>query len=794
MNPTQPLSQPANSHLSDASTVQSAGEALPFEAALQATDVAALIARKSALPISSVRATLKLLEEGGTVPFIARYRKEATGNLDEVQIRTMSDERAYYAELMARKVTILAEIHKQQKLSPELQARIMACEIKTALEDLYLPYKPKRRTRAAIAKEKGLQGLADLIASQPLTGSPHEAARSFIDNEKGVESSDQALSYARDIVAEQCAESADVTHALRELMRAEGTIQSVKAPEVSAPTKFETYYEFSEPCKSIPSHRYLALRRGETDNVLRITIAIDTAHALNRIMALMHHNPASPFGGELMMAAGDALNRLLLPRIENDIRVELKMRADISAVDVFANNLSNLLLSSPLGARTVIGIDPGQRTGCKVAIVDVTGKYLYSDTFNLVQGEQAAKRGEALLLSLIRKFEPYAIAIGNGTHGRETEQFVRDVLSHEAITQIVVVSVSEAGASVYSASDVAREEFPELDVTVRGAISIARRLQDPLAELVKIDPKSIGVGQYQHDVFQPLLVKKLGEVVEDCVNKVGVELNTASAPLLTYVAGVGASLAKRIVEHRNQHGPFATREGLLKVSGLGPKTFEQCAGFLRIRGGAQPLDASAVHPERYALIEQMAQDLGTEVTQLIGNAALAGAIPLGRYLSMGVGELTLKDIVQELKKPGRDPRAEFVPPAFRDDVRTMADLKVGMRLPGVVTNVTAFGAFVDIGVHQDGLVHVSQLATRFVKDPNDAVKVGDQLDVTVLEVDPVKKRISLSARPDAAESAHEGRSAGSGHAPAGNRSEHKSGKAKAAGFSNNVFAALLKKP
>jgi len=715
-------------------------------AATNTIDVSPMVAKALGLNERSVRTVVALLADGATVPFIARYRKEATGGLDEVQIRDIETQRTYFTELEQRRASILEEIHKQGKLTDELRAKILGCTQKSELEDLYLPYKPKRRTRAMIAKEMGLEPLALRILAQPLDGDPLEEAKKFVNPEKGVGTAKIALSGARDIVAESLAENADIRQFARKHYLETGVLVVEKAPEVTGPTKFETWYDFREPVKGIASHRFLAVKRGETENVLRSAIEVDVDAARGEIAKVAKRNGASPWAHELDQAITDAWKRLIAPSVESEVRVELKLSADKSAVDVFASNLRSLLLAAPLGARTVIGIDPGQRTGCKTVVIDSTGRLLEHTVLFLVQGEDAIARSKRTLAQLLAKYTPTAIAVGNGTHGRETEQFVRDVLKEVEQKGVFSVLVNEAGASVYSASDVAREEFPDLDLTVRGAISIARRLQDPLAELVKVDPKSIGVGQYQHDVFQPLLAKKLDEVVESCVNLVGVELNTASAPLLARVAGIGPTLAKRIVGFREANGSFVSRKALMKVTGLGPKTFEQCAGFVRVRDGEHPLDSSAVHPERYPLVEQMAKDLGVDVAKLIGNDALVAKIDVKKYVQGDVGEPTLEDILAELKKPGRDPRDTFEPPAFRDDVRTMDDLKPGMTLEGVVTNVTAFGAFVDIGVHQDGLVHISQLADRFVKDPNEVVKAGDKLKVRVLEVDMARKRISLTAR------------------------------------------------
>ncbi|MBL8678744.1 MAG: RNA-binding transcriptional accessory protein [Myxococcales bacterium] len=772
-----------------------------------------MVAKALGLPERSVRTVVALLVDGATVPFIARYRKEATGGLDEVQIRDIETQKAYFTELEQRRASILEEIAKQGKLTDELRAKILACTQKSELEDLYLPFKPKRRTRAMIAKEMGLEPLALRILAQPLDGDPLEEAKAFVAPDKGVGTAKIALQGARDIVAEAVAERAEVRQFARRLYMESGVLVVEKAPEVNGPTKFETWYDFREPVKNIASHRFLAVKRGETENVLRSSIEVDVDTARGEIALVAKRDAKSPWAQELDQAITDAWKRLIAPSVESEVRVELKLSADKSAVDVFASNLRSLLLAAPLGAKTVIGIDPGQRTGCKTVVIDSTGRILEHTVLFLVQGDDAVARSRRTLAQLIAKYTPMAIAVGNGTHGRETEQFVRDALRESEQKGIFSVLVNEAGASVYSASDVAREEFPDLDLTVRGAISIARRLQDPLAELVKVDPKSIGVGQYQHDVFQPLLAKKLDEVVESCVNLVGVELNTASAPLLAKVAGIGPSLAKRIVGFREANGRFVSRKALTKVTGLGPKTFEQCAGFVRVRDGEHPLDASAVHPERYALVEQMAKDLGVDVAKLVGNDALVAKIDVKKYVQGDVGEPTLKDILAELKKPGRDPRDSFEPPSFRDDVRTMDDLKPGMALEGVVTNVTAFGAFVDIGVHQDGLVHVSQLSDRFVKDPSEVVKAGDKLKVRVIEVDMVRKRISLTARSgEGPKQGAYGKSDAGGRD--GNRDANRDGRGYGGGnrggnggrpgaapvkppaqgkFTNNPFERLLKK-
>ncbi|HUH02030.1 MAG TPA: Tex family protein [Kofleriaceae bacterium] len=753
------------------------------------------IAAELSLPVAGVAAVVALLADKNTVPFIARYRKEATGGLDEVQIRAIEERRTYLVELEERRAAILQSIDEQGKLTPELRAAVLACETKAALEDLYLPYKPKRRTRATIARERGLEPLALRLLEQPEAGDPRAEAAAFVDPEKDVPDVDAALAGARDIAAEVVAENAEVRAAVRQRFLDTGVVVSEAVPaKTKEPTKFEQYYDFSEAVKTIPSHRFLAIRRGENEGVLRARIDVDIERTVGDIERRAGLRRGTPFAGQLGEAIADGYRRLIAPSIETDVRVELKLRSDRGAVEVFAENLRNLMMAAPLGARAVIGIDPGLRTGCKCVALDTTGKFLGNTTLYLVRGDAGVEAARAELVQFIGKFKPMAIAVGNGTGGRETEAFVKTVLREARISDLFVVQVNEAGASVYSASDIARDEFPDLDLTIRGAISIARRLQDPLAELVKIDPKAIGVGQYQHDVHQPMLTRKLGEVVESCVNAVGVELNTASAALLSYVAGIGNSVAKKIVAHRDQAGAFRSRKDLLAVSGLGPRAFEQAAGFLRIRGGAHPLDSSAVHPERYGVVERMARDLDVALGELVGNRELARRIDLRSYIGGDLGEPTLRDIVAELEKPGRDPRAEFEPPRFRDDVSTLQDLKVGMALEGVVTNVTAFGAFVDVGVHQDGLVHVSELSDRFVKDPAEVVKAGQKIKVRVLSVDLERRRIALSAKSGVAP--------GPGPRPPkptdGGGGGPKRGAGKPApkpassSFSNNPFAALKK--
>jgi uncharacterized protein len=747
-----------------------------------------------------IMAVDRLLSEGNTLPFIARYRKEVHGNLDEVQISKIQERLGYYRELEERRATILKSVEEQGKLTEELKDKILSCTSKTVLEDLYLPFKPKRRTRAMIAREKGLEPLALLILAQPETAPESEAA-AFVNTEKGVEDAASALSGARDIVAEIVSENADVRGLVRQSFFNEGAVVSeVTDPRPTEPTKFEQYYEFKEKISAIPSHRFLAIRRGQEEKVLRVRLECEAEPILKRVCERYKVREQAPFGVHLKEAITDSYKRLIAPSVEIDVIVETKMKSDRAAVEIFAQNLRNLLLQAPLGEKKVVGIDPGLRTGCKCVALDATGQFMETCTIYPTQGERREVEAKVDICKLVSKYRPYAIAVGNGTAGRETEAFVRKVFKEANVKDVSVISVNESGASVYSASEVARDEFPDLDLTIRGAISIGRRLQDPLAELVKIDPKAIGVGQYQHDVHQPLLADKLDEVVVSCVNHVGVELNTASAPLLTRVSGIGETMARRIVSYRNEHGAFSSRRQLTNVPGLGPKTFEQAAGFLRIREGTQPLDASAVHPERYELIEKMAKDLGVALTALIGHSELVEKIPLAKYVSETVGEPTLRDIVAELKKPGRDPRATFETPAFRDDVTEFEHVKDGMVLEGVVTNVTAFGAFVDIGVHQDGLVHVSELSDRFIREPSEVVKTGDRLKVRVLSVDKARKRIALSAKTPSAEGtrpsaprSHEAASrSGAANPPSVSRgsSGGQPNRPPRNGFSANPFAGL----
>lgn len=789
-------------------------------------DLAPLVADELGLPLAGVRGVLELFAEGGTVPFIARYRKEKTGSLDEVQIRDIQERHLYRKELEERRHTVLDSIREQGKLDPQLQRRILQAKSKAALEDLYLPFKPKRRTRGSKASEAGLEPLADLMDRQG-SEEPRQAARIFVDPKNGVADVDAALQGARDIIAERLANNADIRAQVREHMQKTGKVRAEAAKNRKASTepvdmprkrtKFDEYLDFTEAASSIPSHRLLAVRRGQKEGVLRCAIDVDLQDGplTARLEKLADLQRASPWGQEVQTALQDSLTRLVVPQVETDIWVELKMRADKEAVQVFAQNLRHILLAAPFGPQTVIGIDPGLRTGCKTATVDATGTFGEYTTLFLSGSAEKKAHAETALSALLDKHRPRAIAVGNGTGGRETETWVRDLLRKLAdnwpqAKDVLVLLVNEAGASIYSASDVARDEFPDLDLTIRGAISIARRLQDPLAELVKVDPKSIGVGQYQHDVAQSLLGRKLEEVVEDCVNQVGVELNTASAPLLARVAGIGPSLAKKLVAHREKHGRFASREQVHKVPGFGPRSYQQAAGFLRVQNSDHPLDNSAVHPERYPLIERMAADIGvgTDLGGLIGDTQKLARISerLNDYIdeSAGLGKPTLTDIVAELKKPGRDPRQDFSAPSFRDDVHSLSDLTAGMRLEGVVTNVTNFGAFVDIGVHQDGLVHVSQLADQFVKDPHKVVHSGQRVKVKVLEIDLERKRISLSCRSDAeATTQAAAQQSGKRHTDdnPGKKGPQSPGKKSAGGarqkkparqFKNNPFAALLK--
>ena len=704
------------------------------------------ISQQLNVSLKSLVAAIGLLDEGGTVPFIARYRKEATGNLDEVQIRDIAEKLEYFRELEGRRETILQSIREQGKLTSELEARILAAMEKTGLEDLYLPYKPKRRTKASIARDKGLEPLAQFLWDQHPGPPLAEMAAQFVSPEKGVESAEAALEGARHIIAEWISENADCRKGIRGMMMSEGTVASRAIEGAEDPEgKFQMYADYREPAAKIPSHRMLAIRRGAKEDVLTFEIELPKESALAWLRPRILRAPGE-WTPHLEEAIEDSYERLLNPSIQTEVRLELKERSDEEAIKVFRENLENLLLAPPAGMLRVLAIDPGIRTGCKLAVVDDTGKFLESAVMYPFEPKNDLAGSVKTLASLIARHHVQAIAIGNGTASRETAALVADFLRQASLAAVFSVSVSESGASVYSASDLARQEFPDLDLTIRGAISIARRLQDPLSELVKVDPKSIGVGQYQHDVDQRRLKQSLEATVESCVNRVGVDLNTASWALLRYVAGINERTAQKIVAFRNENGRFRSRFDLTAVPGFGPKTFEQAAGFLRIRGGENPLDMTAVHPESYAVVAKMAESLGVSVPELIARPELVEKVKLEGFATETVGMYTLGDIREELRKPGRDPRQKFVAPKWREDVKEIADLKPGMVLEGVVTNVTRFGAFVDIGVHQDGLVHVSELAQRYVKEASEVVKVGQIVKVQVMSADPKAKRIGLSMK------------------------------------------------
>ena len=688
-----------------------------------------------------VNATLGLLEEGATVPFISRYRKELTGSLDEVQIAAIRDLAQQLKELDKRREAVLKSIAEQGKLTPELEKKINTAETLTILEDIYLPYKQKRKTRASVAREKGLEPLALRILAQSRIDVEGEAA-TYIDTEKGVANTEEALAGARDIIAEIINEDAEARTKMRKYFEQKATYKTVvaKGKETEA-IKYKDYFEWEESAKNAPSHRVLAMLRGEEEGLLKLDVlpADEDAIELLQKQFITGNNSASQ---QVELAIYDGYKRLLRPAMETELRAAIKQKADEEAIRVFASNARQLLMAAPLGQKNVMAIDPGFRTGCKVVCLDRQGALLENTTIYPHTGQGNLKDAEWKINQLCEKYEIEAIAIGNGTAGRETEAFVRGL----KLANVTIVMVNESGASIYSASPLAREEFPDHDVTVRGAVSIGRRLMDPLAELVKIDPKSIGVGQYQHDVDQNKLQQSLDDTVMSCVNAVGVELNTASKQILAYVSGLGESLAQNIINYRNTNGAFKNRASLKKVPRLGDKAFEQAAGFLRIRNAEQPLDSSGVHPERYDLVKQMAKDLGVSVAQLMKDTELQKQINLQKYVSAEVGLPTLQDILKELAKPGRDPREQFEAFSFAEGVNSIEDLKKGMKLKGIVTNITNFGAFVDIGVHQDGLVHTSQLANRFVANPNEVVKVSQVVQVTVTDVDVERKRISLSMK------------------------------------------------
>ncbi|MFD2597425.1 Tex family protein [Sphingobacterium corticis] len=699
-----------------------------------------LIAQELGLSPKQVLPTIQLLDEGATIPFISRYRKELTGSLDEVQVGAIRDRLQQLRDLDKRRESILKSVAEQGKLTAELEAQILQAATMAILEDIYLPYKPKRKTRASIARDKGLQPLAEALLNQDQKD-VDALAEDFIDSEKGVNTTEEALAGARDIVAETINEDAEVRNSVRRVLEKKGKFvcRVVPGKEESA-QKYRDYFEWSESLIDAPSHRVLAMRRGEKEELLYLDITVEDEAVIPSIEK-RYVKSGGAAAQHMELAIQDSYKRLLKPSMETEMRVLTRQKADEEAIRVFAENARQLLLAAPLGEVALLAIDPGFRTGCKTVVLDAQGNLLENTAIFPHNGAGGEAEAQKTVKHLVSKYNVGAIAVGNGTAGRETEAFVRKLNF-----SIPVVMVNESGASIYSASEVAREEFPDHDITVRGAVSIGRRLMDPLAELVKIDPKSIGVGQYQHDVDQNKLQQALDDTVMSCVNAVGVELNTASKQILSYVSGLGPALAQQIVNYRKENGPFSSRAELKKVPRLGAKAFEQSAGFLRIRQAKHPLDASAVHPERYALVEKMAKDLKANVQDLLRDEQLRQQINPKNYVSEEVGLPTLQDILAELAKPGLDPRAQFEAFSFTDGVNAVKDLRVGMRLPGIVTNITNFGAFVDIGVHQDGLVHLSQLANRFVQDPNEVVKVQQQVEVTVIEVDEKRNRISLSMK------------------------------------------------
>jgi uncharacterized protein len=714
----------------------------------------AQIARELSLRPDQVQATATLLAEGATVPFIARYRKEATDSLDEVAIAAIRDRLAQLDALEQRRTAIVGSLQERQLLTDELRAQLDAAQTLAALEDVYQPFRPKRRTRATVARAQGLEPLAELILRQDPRIDPAAEARRFVTpagsavaEDVRVPTVDAALQGARDIIAERVSDDADARARMRRLFWSRGVLRAeVRAGKAEAGARFRDYFEWSEPVRSAPSHRILAIRRGEAEEVLSYSIQPPEPDAIAILDGLFVRG-MSGSSEQVRLAVRDSYKRLLGRAMETEARAEAKKRADAAAIGVFGQNLRQLLLAAPLGQKPVLAIDPGFRTGCKTVVLDAQGQLVHDSVMYPDQGQQRTREAAAAVTRLVETYHVEAIAIGNGTAGRETEAFIRGL---DLPASVAIVMVNESGASIYSASEIARAEFPDRDLTVRGAVSIGRRLMDPLAELVKLDAKSIGVGQYQHDVDQDELKEALDDVVMSCVNAVGVEVNTASKQLLAYVSGLSASVAENIVRYRGEHGPFKRRRDLLKVPRLGNKAFEQAAGFLRIRGAADPLDESAVHPESYALVDRMASDVGARVGDLMRDERLRQRIDPNRYVSPTVGLPTLQDILAELARPGRDPRETFEVFQFTEGVHSLQDLQPGMVLPGIVTNVTAFGAFVDVGVHQDGLVHISQLADRFVKDPNEVVRVQQQVQVTVVEVDPQRKRIALSMRKNAA--------------------------------------------
>lgn len=686
-----------------------------------------------------VRQTSELLEQGGTVPFIARYRKEVTGSLDELQIAAIRDHLAAYAELERRRNSVLASLSERELMTDELQRKIEGADNLTLLEDIYLPFRPKRKTRATAARERGLEPLANVIMNG---GNSEKEAEKYLSAEYGINSADEALSGARDIVAERISEDIQTRSFLRRIFQKESIVSSsVVEKNRDQAIKFRDYFDWQEPVLKIAGHRLLALFRGEDLKMLRVSILPPPDLPLTPLCN--HYLGNRPQNRQLLLALEDSYGRLLAPSLENELRKELKSRVDREAIEVFSANLRDLLLAPPLGQKRVMALDPGYRTGAKLVCLDEQGDLHHNETIYPTMGDKSMDKAGQIVKDLVKRYNIQAIAIGSGTAGRETESFIRSLGLDETI---LITLVNEDGASIYSASETARREFPDHDITVRGAVSIGRRLQDPLAELVKIDPKSIGVGQYQHDVSQTALKKGLEEVVVSCVNRVGVEANSASIELLSYVAGLGPALATKIVDYRQENGPFKSRRELLKVPRLGAKAYEQCAGFLRIRNSTNPLDNTGVHPERYELVRKMARDHGFEVNDLLVSESARKQIRLEKYHEKTVGNETLSDIMAELATPGRDPRKKFESFQFDDTVHTMEDLRVGMVLPAVITNVTKFGAFADIGIKQDGLIHVSQLADRFVKNPSEVVHVRQQVRVKVLEIDSERKRVGLSLR------------------------------------------------
>ncbi|MDP2646564.1 MAG: Tex family protein [Desulfobacterales bacterium] len=707
-----------------------------------------LISGELDLTEAQVAAVAGLLSQGATIPFMARYRKEATGSMDEVAIAAVRDRLIQLEELDARKASVLKSLEQNKHLNDDLQSQVLAAQTLAVLEDIYLPYRPKRRTRAMIAREKGLEPLALRIFEQKGID-PESAAAAYLDPEKKIAVVEDALSGARDIIAEMIHENAEARARLRRLFAGKGMLRSkVASGKETAAVKYLNYFDWQEPVARAPSHRVLAMRRGESEDLLNLRFAPAPEAAID-ILEDLFLTGRNEDSRQVQLAIADGYKRLLAQSMETELRLDVKERADGEAIRIFAKNLRQLLLAPPLGPKRVLGVDPGFRTGCKIACLDRQGKLLHHDILYLHMSAEKTALAEKKMRDLCDRFAMEAIAVGNGTAGRETESFMRPLA---AAGKIPVFLVNESGASVYSASEIARQEFPELDVTVRGAVSIARRLMDPLAELVKIDPKAIGVGQYQHDVDPSALKQALDDVVVSCVNAVGVDVNRASAQLLSYVSGLGPQLARNIVAYRDENGPFDSREALKKVPRLGPKAFEQSAGFLRITTARHPLDASAVHPESYHLVEAMARDAGCSVADLMSDAGLRAKIALPRYVSQQVGLPTLNDIVAELAKPGRDPRETVEVFTFAEGVEKITDLAAGMRLPGIVTNITAFGAFVDVGVHQDGLVHISELSDRYVKDPNHVVKLQQKVMVIVLGVDLGRRRITLSMKTPAAKS------------------------------------------